>query len=116
MTAGGQFWIKSLGKFRELPRQLINKLDIRRVAVDISAWVHILDQIYAVRYARTSNPQYPHPMIISSVRAKYEALKALNITPLFVFDGKPPPLKKRTNVKRSKESNEATATSSTLMI
>ena len=107
MTAGGQFWIKSLGKFRELPRQLINKLDVRRVAIDMSGWVHKFDQIYAVRYARTSNPQYPHPMIISSVREKYEALKALNIIPVFVFDGRPPSLKKRTNVERSKDSNAA---------
>ena len=107
MTAGGQFWIKSLGKFRQLPRQLINQLGIRRVAIDISGWNHKFDQIYAVQYARTSNPQYPHPTIISSVSAKYEALKALHITPVFVFDGKPPPLKKRTNVERSKESNAA---------
>ena len=107
MTAGGQFWINSLGNFRDLPRQLINQLNIRRVAIDTSAWVHKLDQIYLVKYARTSNPQYPHPAIISSVRAKYDALKALNITPVFVFDGKSPPLKEKTNMKRSKESNAA---------
>ena len=103
-----QFWKKDLGDFRQEDRKLIASLADKRVAVDTSAWVHLLDGKWDIKYARTSNPPYPHPTIINLFIARYAALTTLGINPIFVFDGKSPPMKKRTNRKRQEKSSTAT--------
>ena len=103
-----QFWKKDLGDFRQEDHKLIASLADKRVAVDTSAWVHLLDGKWDIKYARTSNPPYPHPTIINLFIARYAALTTLGINPIFVFDGKSPPMKKRTNGKRQEKSSTAT--------
>lgn len=90
-----QFWKKALGEFRTEDRISIELLRGKRVVVDTSAWVHQFDGKHDIQYARTSIPPYPHPGIINVFAARYAALVALGITPIFVFDGQSPTVKKR---------------------
>lgn len=102
-----QFWKKALGEFRTEDRISIELLRGKRVVVDTSAWVHQFDGKHDIQYARTSIPTYPHPGIINVFAARYAALVALGITPIFVFDGQSPTVKKRTNIQRQKKSTLA---------
>ena len=103
-----QFWKKDLGDFRDEDRVLIKSLCDKRVAVDTSAWVHQLDtREDDVQYARTSEPRYPHPAVINLFARRYAALLALGIRPVFVLDGKSPPMKVETNTERQKKSTLA---------
>ena len=80
----------------------------KTVAIDVSAWVHQVDQIHDAAYARTSVPPYPSLAVKMSFKAKHRALKELRITPIYVFDGKPPSnMKKNENERRG--SKAATA-------
>lgn len=106
MTVKG-IWANALGNFRGTERTLINFMYGKYVVVDTSSWVHNGDRKQDIQYARTSNPKYPHPALISMFAARCHALKALNIHPIFVFDGKPPPLKSTTNRIRKKKSDDA---------
>ena len=103
-----QFWKKDLGDFREEERVLIKSLCDKRVAVDTSAWVHQLDtKDEDIQYSRTSDPPYPHPAIINLFAGRHAALLALGICPVFVLDGKSPPMKVETNAERQKKSTSA---------
>jgi hypothetical protein len=76
---------------------LIKDLPNKVLVIDTSSWVHKLDGIHEVGYARTCTPQYPHMMLNYSFAAKVKALQSLGITPLFVFDGISPNMKKKEN-------------------
>lgn len=106
MTVGkGDWWIEGLGDFRKEELRLLTSLPDKRVVVDTSSWVHKMDGIFEVAYARTCTPSpYPHTILQYSFAAKVRALKKLGITPLFVFDGKPTNVKMRENERRSKDS------------
>ncbi|KAL9188999.1 hypothetical protein ACHAXT_011489 [Thalassiosira profunda] len=100
-------WRAGLGDFRKEERQLIKDLPDKRLVIDTSSWVHKLDGIHEVAYARTCTPRYPHIILKHSFAAKVKALQSLGITPLFVFDGISPNMKKRENEKRRKTSSSA---------
>ena len=100
-------WRAGLGDFRKEERQLIKDLPDKRLVIDTSSWVHKLDGIHEVAYARTCTPRYPHIILKHSFAAKVKALQSLGITPLFVFDGISPNMKKRENEKRHKTSSSA---------
>ena len=101
------FWKQSLGKFRDQEVTKLAALPHKCVVIDTSAWMHTQDGIWEVCYARTSNPIYSHPAIITTFSARVRALKAIGIHPIFVFDGKPPTVKKRTNIERQVKSSAA---------
>lgn len=101
------FWKQSLGKFREEGLINIASLPHKRIAIDTSAWMHKLDGIWEIQYARTSKPKYPYPLIITSFSSKIRALKAIGVHPIFVFDGRSPIAKKKTNKERQMKSNAA---------
>ena len=102
-----QFWKQDLGEFREEDRKVLNSLRDKYVAVDTSAWVHQLDGVDEIKYARTSVPPYPHPAIINLFAARHSALEALGIHPIFILDGKSPTNKNETNTERQKKSKLA---------
>ena len=99
-----ELWRKALGDFRDKDLVLLESLSDKRVVVDTSAWVHKLDGIYEVAYARTSTPIYPHCTLKYSFAAKNRALTKLGMKPIFVFDGKSPNMKKRENARRHNNS------------
>ena len=112
LRGGGvkKFWKEHLGDFREEDRILISSLldkGVIRIAIDVSAWMHNLDGVTDVKYARTSNPRYVHPTVINTYAARHRALKALGIKPIYVFDGISPNIKKRTNRVRKGKSDAA---------
>ena len=111
LRGGGvkNMWTDCLGSFRE--EELISLASIadRTVVIDVSAWVHKMDGVHEIAYARTNDPPYAHPALIHSFDIKVQTLKALDIKPIFVFDGISPPMKKIENMKRQKKSNKAKA-------
>lgn len=103
-----ELWRKALGDFRDEELTNIESLPDKNVVVDTSAWVHKLDGIHEVAYARTSEPVYPHVAIRHSIAAKRRALVKLGLNPIFVFDGKSPGnMKKREIARRHKKSISA---------
>lgn len=100
-------WKDALGDFREGQFVPLKSLSDQKVVIDVSSWVHKLDGIHEVAYARTSTPVYCHPALIYSFRAKNETLKKLGMEPIFVFDGMSPNMKKKENMKRQKKSTAA---------
>lgn len=100
-------WKVALGKFRDMPPSKLQFLHGKRVAVDVSKFVHQLDQIHEVAYARTATPIYPALPMKLSLKAKYRSLRVLDFTCVFVFDGKSPDTKKVENEKRRKALSEA---------
>ncbi|KAL9189536.1 hypothetical protein ACHAXT_009211 [Thalassiosira profunda] len=98
-------WRAGLGIFRAEDVVVLASLPDKRIAIDVSAWVHKYDGIWEVAYARTSIPPYPHPAPRRSFSAKVNALKRMGIHPIFVFDGKAPSnMKTRTNRERQAKS------------
>lgn len=63
-----ELWRKALGDFRNEDVTMIDKLKDESVVVDTSAWVHKLDGIFEVAYARTSVPIYPHIVLLLNTR------------------------------------------------
>lgn len=51
-----QFWKKDLREFSDEDRKVLHSLRDKRVVVDTSAWVHQLDGIEEIKYARTFVP------------------------------------------------------------
>lgn len=100
-----QMWRKHLGDFRDEDRKLIASLPDERIVVDVSAWMHMLDGVWAVQYARTSTPRYSHPAIVTFFSARHRALEALKLQPIYVFDGMSPNMKKRTNRMRQQKAS-----------
>ena len=101
-------WSDGLGNFRREALSSMSSLAGKMVAIDVSAWVHQLDQIHETAYARTSVPPYPSLAVKMSFQAKHRAMKDLHITPIYVFDGKPPGnMKKNENERRGSKSAAA---------
>lgn len=109
MTVGkGDWWTDALGDFRKEECRFLASLPDKTVVVDTSSWVHKMDGIHEVAYARTCTPTpYPHPILKYSFAAKVKVLKKLGITPLFVFDGKTTNVKMRENERRTRLSKSS---------
>ena len=69
----------------------IEQLNGKVIAIDASIWIVKIDSIF------NSNNEK-----IKSILSKVMMLKRNNILPIFVFDGVPPALKRRTLEERSK--------------
>jgi len=61
------------------------------LAIDASIWIVKIDSLYSTNVEK-----------IKSILSKIMVLKRNNILPVFVFDGVPPALKRRTLEERSK--------------
>mmetsp|Transcript_2100 Transcript_2100/g.3218 ORF Transcript_2100/g.3218 Transcript_2100/m.3218 type:complete len:677 (-) Transcript_2100:130-2160(-) len=101
-------WSDGLGNFRKEPLSSMISLAGKTIAIDVSAWVHQLDQLHDTAYARTAVPPFPSLAVKMSFKAKHRALKELHITPIYVFDGKQPSnMKKNENERRGSKSAAA---------
>ena len=68
-----------MGTFRSSEPELLDQFKNMTFVVDVSAWVHKMDKVHEVQYARMSTPVYPHSAIKYSFAAKYRALTELGI-------------------------------------
>jgi len=69
----------------------IEHLSGKVLAIDASIWIVKIDSLYSTNVEK-----------IKSILSKIMVLKRNNILPVFVFDGVPPALKRRTLEERSK--------------
>ncbi|EJK46761.1 hypothetical protein THAOC_34559 [Thalassiosira oceanica] len=102
-----QLWRQALGNCRDSTPLLLKELGGLTFAVDVSSWVHKLDVVHEVAYARTSTPTYPHKAVQYYFLSKHTALTDLGIKLIYVFDGVSPDMKKNENLRRQGESRSA---------
>lgn len=103
------FWTKALGDFHLQHKKKLSEFAGKRVAVDLSGWIHaaLHSSQSDAAIALTSEPKYPTSEVNDAIMEKHLLLTTNNIIPIYVLDGAPNVMKHSRRLERELGKNKA---------
>jgi len=87
-------WTHALGLFKNKPHELLSKSKGLRIAIDVSVFMNKTNGREVTQLATTNEPPYPSPDVIEWLSRHHPMIVEAGVTPVYVFDGPAPEVKK----------------------
>ena len=93
------WWDSVLGDFKKSPFVQIDQLKGLRIGIDLSILLNKFSSSDVDKLAMTALPLYPAPDLFNSLKELHRQFSEVFV-PIYVFDGKPPPIKAACRARR----------------
>lgn len=95
-----QLWTEALGLFKRKPHEDLSQSKGMTLGIDIEIFLNKCNGRECTQLATTNVPTYPSPEILEWIRRHHNLFIVAGITPIYVFGGKAPRVKRLEKARR----------------